>query len=298
MDADASHKPGFAWYPGHVALTRRKIRDHIRQSDLVVEVLDSRIPRSSRAAALEDVLACKPRLVVLNKADLSHVQTTKDWGRALRDGQVLGVKIQGAGREDPAERLLNWLASVRGKLRRKRAGHRVVVVGLPNVGKSRFINRLVGHRRAKVADKPGVTRGPQWVGLPNGFELLDLPGVVYPGAVEGDSAWNLALCHVVPREAVDGVLCLQYLAERIRAGLIGLKEDHPFAIAAKAGDEDPLGTVAVAMNMIARGGVPDRERAEARIFHDFSAARLGRISLEHPNDTQDSPEEGIDDGAD
>lgn len=271
-----------SWFPGHVAATRSRIRRDLTNADLVLEVLDSRIPHSSGTHGLEEILLRKPRVVVLNRSDLAPPDVTMQWKRHLAAGGALKVMRCDATSAGAGRSLRGLLASLKDRLPKARFARRIFVIGIPNVGKSRLINALLGHSRARVANTPGVTRGPQWMNLGDGFELLDLPGVLPPGNVSEASALRFALCRIIPVDRVEHDDVCALLADACRNPANMARRDHPFVAAALAADPDPLGAFARAKNLKARGGVEDRARAMTTLLKEFDALRLGRFAFEFP----------------
>ena len=281
------------WFPGHMAKTRRLIKENLALVDAVIELRDARIVRASRNPEIETLTKTKPRLILLNKADMSDEQVTRDWcaffqkkGLAVmaadcRSGRGLR-QLEPMLREVCAERILKNAA-------RGMAGRplRLMIVGIPNVGKSSLINRLAGARRAKVEDRPGVTRGRQWVKLEGGMELLDMPGVLWPKFEDQRVGRFLAYTGAIRDQIMDTedlactlleLLAKRYpepLCERYRFDKIGLAETGGF---------DLLCLLAKNRGMLVSGGEPDTLRASTTLLDEFRGGKIGRISLETPED--------------
>jgi len=233
------------WFPGHMAKTRRLIAANLKLVDAVVEIVDARAPLSSRNPEMDSMTKGKPRLVLLNKSDLADDRATQMWINYFRNSgaEALAVDCKsGKG-------LKNVLPTVRTKvlkeLMEKRAAQgmtgaavRLMIVGIPNVGKSSLINRLAGTKRAKVEDRPGVTRTKQWVKLDNNTELLDMPGVLWPKFEDQDVAVRLAFTGAISDDILDietlAMKLLSYLAEEYPASL---KERYKLEI---SGEESGL----------------------------------------------------------
>ena len=243
------------WYPGHMKKTRELIQENLKTVDLVVEIVDSRIPLSSRNPIIEELVAGKKRVVILGKFDLADESVTMEW-RPLR----------------------------------------MMIVGVPNVGKSSFINRLIGRKSAKTGDRPGVTKGKQWVTLANGMQLLDTPGILWPKFEEPGVGLNLAFCGSIKDEILNvqdlafellKVLRANYPDELIaRYKLDGLMDDDE-----EKYDEygEPINPVLADMEAIAKkrgfmlsGGRIDYERTGRAVLDEFRAGLIGKISLERP----------------
>ncbi|MCI8443465.1 MAG: ribosome biogenesis GTPase YlqF [Provencibacterium sp.] len=287
----ADNAPSIQWFPGHMAKTRRMISDSLKLTDAVIELLDARIPYASANPELSRLIKNKPRIVLLNKADSADPELTRAWLQAFEKQGVAALAAdcrsgRGLERFSPTVR-----RALSGLLERRKArgmvggGLRLMVVGIPNVGKSSLINRLAGSRRTKVEDRPGVTRGRQWVTLSDGMELLDTPGVLWPKFEDQQVAEHLAFVGSVK----DDVLDLEALASRL---LLLLARDYPQQLAARyrldrekmeeAEGYELLGQVARARGMLLPGGVLNTERAAITVLDEFRGGSLGKISLERP----------------
>lgn len=277
------------WFPGHMAKTRRLMRDNLRLVDLVVELTDARIPQSSRNPELDRLLGKKPRLLLLNKSDSADEEETRRWLQWYKDRGVAAIAAdcrtgKGLGQFLPAvrsileERIAQWEA--RGEVGRP---IRMMIVGIPNVGKSSLINRLAGGKRAKVEDRPGVTRGKQWVTLEGGIELLDMPGVLWPKFQEPEAGERLAFVGSVKDDVIDiehlAVRLLEVLAPREGEKLAAryrltaeeVAESEPF---------DLLELIGRRRGMLLSGGLVNTERAAIMVVDEFRGGLWGRITLE------------------
>ena len=298
------------WFPGHMAKTRRKIRESLSLVDAVAEIVDARIPASSRNPELAGILAGKPALILLNKADLADPEVTAQWMRRYKENGILPVQVDcrtGKG-------LREFRPAVRGLLQDKLLQYkqkgmegkalRVMVVGIPNVGKSSFINRLAGGGRAKVEDRPGVTRGNQWFKVADDLELLDTPGVLWPKFDDPLVGERLAFTGAIKDQVLDtetlAASLLAFLGERYPGLLAQRYGLEPAAVSAEEDDmllaEDTGGTDGRAIRwgfallweigrrrrMFAGGGDIDTARAAAVFLDEFRSGKLGRISLERP----------------
>lgn len=268
------------WYPGHMAKARRELQTRWRLVDVVLEVLDARIPHTSRHPEPVGKAERRPRVLLLAKKDLAEDGPTRQW---LDYYRAAGVKATAADL-----RTGGWVRPVARQLReaaeggrRRGAGDpvRVLVAGLPNVGKSTAINSLARRAKAETGGKPGVTRSLQWLSAANGLQLLDSPGVLWPGATKGLSALFLAAAGLVPDAVFDNEVAarqlLRYLLRRVPAAV----EDRYGPGLDGAGD-DPLAEVARRRGMLQAGAAPDTERAAAAVLQDFRTGRLGRMTLE------------------
>jgi len=285
------------WFPGHMAKTRRLMREHLRLVDAVVELRDARIVRSSRNPEIERLTRGKPRVVLLNKCDMADESATRAWGAFLSEKGLPTLAVdcrsgKGLNRFEPllreacAEKLArNAARGMQG------APLRLMIVGIPNVGKSSFINRMAGARRAKVEDRPGVTRGTQWVKLSDGMELLDMPGVLWPKFEDPHVGRNLAYTGAIRDQIMDteDLACtlLPLLAQRYPQALAERYRLTEEELAVPDGWE-LLCAVAKRRGMLVRGGEADTLRASAAVLDEFRAGRIGRISLERPEDDDET----------
>ncbi|MGC7846697.1 ribosome biogenesis GTPase YlqF [Desulforudis sp. 1088] len=271
------------WFPGHMAKARRQIKSQLKICDLVIELLDARIPRSSRNPSIDELLGAKPRVVVLNKVDLADAAMTRRWEKILAAGGdpvIQADSVKGAGIRSVVEAILSIPQE---RLKRRPGGSlRAVVVGIPNVGKSSFINRLVGQRAARTGRRPGLTRGPQWIRIGGDVELLDTPGILWPKFDDPLVGLKLAATGAIKEEV--------FSCEEIAGWLLGwLAEKAPAALAqrydlpsAPADTAEVLGAVGLKRGVLLPGGRVDLERAAALIIKDFQDGRLGRFTLDDP----------------
>lgn len=281
------------WFPGHMAKTRRKITEDLKLVDIVMELLDARIPDSSSNPVLRDIIRNKPRVVVLNKSDLADPKQTGLWAAKYNEQGLRAIKVEsktGKGlpalyqaiREELKEQISGWE-------RKGMTGRpvRVMVLGIPNVGKSSIINRMLiggGAGKAEVRDKPGVTRQNRWFTVGKGFELLDTPGVLWPKFEDPIVGERLAFTGAVKDEILD----VEGLAGRL---LEVIAELYPKSLEVRykiklpsepmAGHE-LLELVGRKRGMLVSGGEVDTERAAITVLDEFRGGKLGAISLEWP----------------
>lgn len=274
------------WFPGHMTKTRRLIEADLKMVDAVVEVIDARIPQSSRNPVLDELVGNKPRIVLMNKCDIADEKATAEWSAYfLKRGMGVIVCDCRSGKG-----INKFLPAVKKQLsdvieRRKARGMigkalRVMVVGIPNVGKSSFINRMANSKKTKVGDRPGVTRGKQWVSIDKDVELLDMPGILWPRFDDKDAAQKLAFTGAVKDEVVDIPALARALGEL-------LLRDHPELVRARykiTGDGDILTEIAGKRGMLVSGGEPDIERAAAALLDEFRGGKIGRITLDRVSD--------------
>ncbi len=279
-----SEAQNIQWFPGHMAKTRRKLKESLELVDAVAEIVDARIPASSRNPELAGIIANKPRIVLLNKCDMADPAATETWIKRFRAEGSLAVAVDcksGKGlnvfKNSVKELLCDRLEAYHKK---GMVGKplRVMVVGIPNVGKSSFINRMAGGARAKVEDRPGVTRGNQWFKIDNELELLDTPGVLWPKFDDKDVGEKLAFTGAVRDEVVDTEWLAMRLLETLCVRYMPLLEER-YKIE-KGDSYDMLCEVARKRGMVIRGGEGDTLRAANMLLSEFRTQKLGRITLE------------------
>ena len=286
-----SEIPSIQWFPGHMTKTRRMMAANLKLVDLVLEITDARVPASSRNPELDQWLGKKPRMILLNKMDAADPQATDRWIQYYRRKGVTAFACDcRSGRN-----LQKFLPALREELaplieRRNSRGMtgralRVMVVGIPNVGKSSFINKMAGSKRAKVEDRPGVTREKQWVNISSDLELLDMPGVLWPKFEDPKVGERLAFTGAVKDDVVDiellAMRLLGYLCEEYPASL---EERYKITPEDCEGldDYDLLQLVGRKRGMLISGGEINTERAAITVLDEFRGGKLGRITLELP----------------
>ena len=279
------------WFPGHMTRTKRQIEKYLGQIDAVAELVDARIPVSSRNPDLKKLTRNKPRVVLLNKSDMADAAATKAWLFAFQAAHTAALaidcktgrglsKFQPAVREVLAPQIASWQ-------RKGMVGRtiRVMVVGIPNVGKSSFINKLSRGNRAAVEDRPGVTRSNQWFPIGKGFDLLDTPGVLWPKFDDPVVGEHLAFTGAVKDTVVDtehlAARLLEFLAQRYSQPLCARYKLEPAELDGLAGWE-MLEKIGQKRGMLMAGGVVNTERAAAVVLDEFRAGKLGRLTLEWP----------------
>lgn len=277
------------WYPGHMTKTRRMIEADLKLVDAVCEIIDARIPVSSRNPDIDSICGQKPRMIILNRIDMADPAMTKRWAEYFRS---LGMAViqtdcktrRGISDFSPALRRL--LAD---KLRRYAekgmAGKplKAMIVGIPNVGKSTFINQVAGKARAKAENRPGVTRGKQWVNVDQGLLLLDTPGILWPKFEDPEVGLRLAYTGAVK----DDILDVETLSMRLMALLW---REYPEAVRARfklEAEQDETGDkllelAAKKRGYLLPGGVVDTERMANVLLEEYRSCKLGRFTLEHP----------------
>lgn len=281
------------WYPGHMKKATRMMEDSLRLVDAVVELRDARIPNSSRNPDVERIVGSKPRLIVLNRADQADAAATAEWKKALSGEGVLALEMdcksgRGVNAFPAAARLL-----LREKIERAEAKGQVgkalrfMVLGVPNVGKSSFINRLAGRKAAETSDRPGVTRGKQWITVDQGLELLDTPGILWPKFEDETIGLHLAFTGAVR----DAIMDVETLACHL---ILLLAQRKPEALTARfkivpeegMSGWDLLEAGARKRGFLISGGEVDLERMANILLDEFRAGKMGRITLELPEDLE------------
>ena len=273
------------WYPGHMKKTRDLIQTHIKLVDIVVELLDARAPGATINPQFDDLLGQKKRLIVLNKADLADPAITQLWidHFSAQEKAVLTFNAK----TDPPKRLLDAIrrvgAFVHDKQRargQKPRAIRAMVIGIPNVGKSSLINRLIGRSSAKTGDKPGVTRGKQWLRLSGNVDLFDTPGILWPKFEDDNQALRLAFIGSINDDILDRHKLSRHLLEAICHDYPKATEER-YGVA--CGDyDDMLEAIARRRGLILKGNLIDDDRLSRMLLDEFRGGLLGRISLERP----------------
>ena len=275
------------WYPGHMAKARRELSESLRLIDVVVEIVDARAPLASRNPDFDDLFASKSRVVLLNKSDLANPAASKIWMKAYREagipageivstsnsGKALAVRLIEEAAHDEVERMKS-----KGVSKTVRA----LVVGIPNVGKSTFINRIAGETRTKVGDKPGVTKGKQWVKITPYLELMDSPGLLWPKLEDQKMARHLAYLGSIR----DDILEIEELSLNLLGELRTICPEELYSRFKKMNENTPeqelLEAVAKSRGFILKGGVYDTERAAKVVLDEFRSGKIGRVTLELP----------------
>ena len=279
------------WFPGHMTKTKRQIRASLKLVDAVAEIIDARIPVSSRNPDLNQLIQNKPRVILMNKCDMANRTATKLWidHYAAQGVTALAVDCKSGRNLNQFPAAVNTV--MQEKIARMKAKGmknptiRVMIVGIPNVGKSSFINRIAKQNRAKVEDRPGVTRGIQWVDVDSSLQLLDMPGMLWPKFESQEVSEHLAFTGAVKDQVVD----VELLAVRLLDFLRSLKPSE-FIDRFKLEDMDLDNTdpyellqiIGKKRGMLISGGEIDTERAAIMLLDEFRAAKLGRITVEMP----------------
>ena len=286
----------FQWYPGHMTKARRMMQENIKLIDLIIELVDARIPLSSRNPDIDELGKGKARLILLNKADLAEEKLNDTWVEYFRRKGYSAVKVNSkkGGGIKSIQSVIQEACKEKTERDRKRGilnrPVRAMVVGIPNVGKSTFINALAGKACAKTGNRPGVTKGKQWIRLNKNVELLDTPGILWPKFE--DQAVGLKLAFI--GSIKDEILQTEELASEL---IKYLEREYPSALADKYGIQQSSDTyqclreIAANRHCLVRGSEPDTEKAASILLEDFRSGGLGRITLESPGEGQEEIED-------
>ena len=285
--------PDLHWYPGHMTKTVRQMKEDIKLIDVVIELVDARIPISSRNPDIDSLAANKSRVIVLNKADLADDRITEEWVKYFEEKGLIAVKLNsknGNGIKQVKDAIAKAAET---KMARDRARGilnrpvRAIVGGIPNVGKSTFINSFAGRAVTKTGNKPGVTKGKQWIRLNKQVELLDTPGILWPKFEDRKTAEHLAFIGSIRDEVIEkrelAIKLVNELEESYKGILAGY---YGFEIIDKKEDKiefsmQILGLIAEKRAAIKKGGEADTDKAAILLLDDFKNGRLGKITLEN-----------------
>lgn len=276
------------WFPGHMTKAKRKIQQNLKLVDAVAEIIDARIPVSSVNPDFEELFNSKPKIMLLNKSDIADSNETSKWISFYKNSGLQALSIDCKS----GKNLNKFIPATQKALKKKidtwnskgMVGRtiRVMVVGIPNVGKSSFINKMVKSHRAKVEDRPGVTRGQQWFTLTKGFELLDTPGVLWPKIDDDNKGMNLAFTGAVKDQVIDtyqlSISLLDFLRSNYPAGLISRFKLDESQLSLDG--IELLNLIGKKRGMLISGGDIDLDRVTVMILDEFRAGKLGKITLE------------------
>ncbi len=278
------------WFPGHMTKTKRKIQESLQIIDAVAEIVDARIPVSSRNPDLAGLIKDKPLLILLNKCDMADPSQTAKWIEYYRQNGIPAIQVDcktGKGLNSFKDKVKEILAQRLEQFKEKgMVGKplRVMVVGIPNVGKSTFINRIAGNNKAKAENRPGVTRGNQWVTIDRQLELLDTPGVLWPKFEDQQVGERLAFTGAVKDAVVDIELLAVRLLEVLASAYPELLKERYKVDDLSLEPYDLLCEIGKKRGMVIRGGETDTERASAMLLEEYRNCKIGRITLERVED--------------
>ncbi len=276
------------WYPGHMKKTKKLLREQLKLVDIVYELLDARIPLSSKNPDLDQIVGDKPKIIILNKIDLADPQISSAWVEYFKRRQIAAIPVNAITGDgirqvmEEGKKATEVKIDTLVKKGRRPRSIRIMVVGIPNVGKSSFINKLARKKATQTGDKPGVTKGKQWIRLKGNMDLLDTPGMLWPKIEDSAVALNLAFTGAIK----DGIIDTETLAYKL---LEILWADHKGKIIKRYKVENEYGTIIELMDRIAKnrgcilkGKKIDYFRISNIILDEFRSAKIGRISLEYP----------------
>ena len=286
-----SEMQNIQWFPGHMTKTKRQIQASLKLVDAVAEIIDARIPVSSRNPDLDSIIHNKPRVVLMNKCDMADPSSTQKWINYFKNNGIVAIPI-----DCKTGRGINKFVSsvnevLKGKIEKQKAKGllnptvRVMIVGIPNVGKSTFINRISKNRKAKAEDKPGVTRGNQWFTINKGFEVLDTPGVLWPKFEDKIVGERLAFTGAVKDQIMDTELLAMRLLDFLKV------EKNPIFVERFKLQNEPieniesyelLELIGRKRGMLISGGEIDTERAAIMLLDEYRSAKLGKYTFELP----------------
>lgn len=286
-----SEMQNIQWFPGHMTKTKRQIQASLKLVDAVAEIIDARIPVSSRNPDLDSIIQNKPRVVLMNKCDMADPSSTQKWINYFKNNGIVAIPI-----DCKTGRGINKFVSsvnevLKEKIEKQKAKGllnptvRVMIVGIPNVGKSTFINRISKNRKAKAEDKPGVTRGNQWFTINKGFEVLDTPGVLWPKFEDKIVGERLAFTGAVKDQIMDTELLAMRLLDFLKV------EKNPIFVERFKLQDEPieniesyelLELIGKKRGMLISGGEIDTERAAIMLLDEYRSAKLGKYTFELP----------------
>ena len=278
--------PSLQWYPGHMRKAERLVKENLKLVDVVVELLDARIPLSSANPVLREIVGDKPRVIVLNKADLADEAATRAWVKYFAEQELIAVPVdavKGRGIKELVQMIAKCAKPKTDKLVQhgaKARAARCMILGIPNVGKSSLINRLSGGSKTKVENRPGVTRAKQWIRLGAQLELLDMPGILWPKFEDQQAALHLAFTGAINDNVYDVASVVLLLLDTLRIS-------YPSALIERYRLEGELPSGVELLEEIGRkrgclraGGKIDYEKAEQIVLTDFRSGRLGYVTLD------------------
>ena len=281
------------WYPGHMKKTRELISENLKLVDIVIEVIDARIPISSRNPIIDELVQNKPRFVLLNKSDLADPSQNKEWKKRIKDSSdenIISVmqidSLHGTGIKELLASLEKYQERLDNERGRKK-NLRLMIVGVPNVGKSSLINGLTGRKATQTGDRPGVTKGKQWLTMTNGMQLLDTPGILWPKFEDQNVGIALAYCGSIKDEILD--------TASLALSLIGrLMEEYPDELKARYKIDELPEEALAGMELIAKkrgfilgGGRIDYERCARTVLDEFRSGTIGKITIERAEKNTD-----------
>lgn len=281
------------WYPGHMKKTKELIQKNLKLVDIVVELLDARIPISSRNPQIDELVGHKPRVVLLNKHDLCDQRVLKDWVAYFREKNIVAIPINSISGDGVKDLLKQVKVETKPLVDKMKAQGRVprairmMIVGIPNVGKSSLINKLVGKKAAKTGNKPGVTKGKQWIRIRDDIELFDTPGILWPKIDDQEAGLNLAFTGAIN----DDTLVIEDIAFHLVKRIVDKYPDvlikrYDIKTSMEAETIEILDEIASNRNCLERNKDIDYNKVGKLVVNDFRKGRLGHITLERPEELE------------
>ena len=281
----------FQWYPGHMTKAKRAMQEDIKLIDVVIELVDARIPRSSKNPDIDELAKQKSRVLLLNKSDMADMAVQKEWIRYYEKAGYLVLAVNSKKKSELKQVNALIQEACKEKIERDRKRGilnrpvRAMIVGIPNVGKSTFINSFAGKACAKTGNKPGVTKGKQWIRLNKQVELLDTPGILWPKFEDQTVGQHLAFIGSIKDELIQSVDLALDLIEFLTVSYGGILREH-YGVEEQRDSAEVLRQIAVNRGCIQKGNEPNYEKAAFLLLDDFRNARLGRITIERPKETE------------
>lgn len=282
------NKININWYPGHMAKTKKQIIEDLKLIDIVVEILDARMPLASVNPDIQNYIKDKKKIIILNKADLADENITNEWIKYYKSKGINAIAIEannGKGIPKVIDCIKSEYKSIQDKyIKKGRIGKaiRIMVLGIPNVGKSTFINKLAKRNTAKVGNKPGVTKQKQWIKIDNNIELMDTPGMLWPRLDDQELAMHLAFVGTIGENSIDNEEIAYYLIEYLKNTYPNkLKERYNVELDAKE-TMDIINEIAKKRGAIISGGNINMQKVSDIILNEFRSGKLGRITIELP----------------
>ncbi len=274
------------WYPGHMKKTKELIKENLKLVDVVIELLDARLPLSSKNPVIDELINQKKRIVLLNKSDLSDQNITKDWMGYFESKAIIAIpmnSMNGQGLKNLYNKLEQISKGINEKSVRKKP-LRVMIVGIPNVGKSSLINRIAGKKSAKTGNKPGVTKGKQWINMKGNIQLLDTPGILWPKFEDKEIGLKLAYVGSIKDEILDlSEVALKFIEFLLHNYPDKLKERYNLDHIEGQEPIEILDEICTKRGFILSGGRIDYDRAAKTIMDEYRTGKIGNISIERPD---------------